>query len=497
VEGGGGVSVAGDAELGEGEVGVSGPTLLWVLLGERHWRQFRTFEAQFLKAARDLAAREEEPWIADLTVSERTFERWAFGKIRRSPHPDASRVLEHMFGYPVQELLRCSGAGEAVSAAPAGSEVSSGAGPQASEDVTRALRAVLAGVGGDVVDVDDVERRELLRLLAGLGVAAPLVAGADRVRRNLDGALNAPTTGADVTEWERVAAQYSAGSGTVPPAVVLPELLTDLDEAQTRLRDSPEALRVPMARVCGQLSALAAANFFNAGDEGNARRYWRTALRVIGYADDRPAQASLYGYRAVFALDDGSSPETALSFADDAIGIAGGTPGAGAARGYVARATALALLGEHRESTRTLGDLADTFAGLPEATAGARGMWVYSEQELHFTHSRVYSYAGRSADATRSWEAGRALVPRGLPLAAAAFELGRATSLILGADPSEGARHVVRTVNELPPGYRQSATIRWKAARALDAVPARAASVPAVAEARELLALPPGGNKTL
>lgn len=170
-----------------------------------------------------------------------------------------------------------------------------------------------------------------------------------------------------------------------------------------------------MARVCGYLSALAAINFFNTGNEGDARRYWRTALRVIGHADDRTAQASLYGLRAVFALDDGSSPAAALAIADDAIGIADGLPCAGAARGYVARATALAPLGEHHESTRTLGGLADTFAGLPGMTAGARGTWAYSEQELRFTQSRVYAYAGRASDAARSWEAGRALVHPSAP----------------------------------------------------------------------------------
>jgi hypothetical protein len=378
---------------------------------------------------------------------------------------------------------------------PRAEPVSPGHVPPGAEDVSQVLSRLVSAAGwalDDALDVDDMERRELLRMLGGLAVAGPLAggAGADAPRRELDSALGAPTTRADVEEWERVADQYSTESGHVPPAVLLPEMLTDLSEAQARLRGAPEALRAPMARVCGRLSALAAINFFNAGNESNARRYWRTALRVIGHAGDRPTQAGLYGLRAVFALDDGSSPQAALALADDAVSIVGETPGAGAARGYVARATALALLGEHRESTRALGDLADTFTRLPPATPNSRGTWGYSEQELRFTESRVYAYAGHASDAARSWEAGRALVPGSAPLGAAAFEIGRATNLILDGDPSEGARHVVRTVRALPPGYRGSATLRWKASRALDAAPAGTASVPAVAEARELLALP-------
>jgi transcriptional regulator with XRE-family HTH domain len=409
------------------------------------------------------------------------------------------RALAGALGVDVAALVgpaeRGDVAGVVRGPGPGGAGVSSVEVPQDGDDVARALRVVLAaGWARDgMADVDDVERREFLRLAGAVSAAVPL-AGADRVRRSVDGALDAPTTAADVAEWERVAARYAAGLGSTPPAAVLRELLTDLDEAHARLRGAPGAFRAPMARVCGYLSALAAIKFMGSGNEGEARRYWRTALRTIDHADDRTARASLYGYRAVFALDDGSPPETALLFANDAIGIAGGIPSAGAARGYVARATALALLGGHQESTRTLGDLADTFAGMSGTTASSRGTWGYSEQELNFTHSRVYSYAGRSADATRSWEAGRALVPPDTPLAVATFELGRATSLILDADPSEGARHVVRTVSKLPPGYRQAVIVRWKAVRALNAVPDTAANVPAVVEARELLALPPGAG---
>ena len=34
-----------------------------------------------------------------------SLERWYGGKLRTLPHPDACRILEHMFGYPVHQLL--------------------------------------------------------------------------------------------------------------------------------------------------------------------------------------------------------------------------------------------------------------------------------------------------------------------------------------------------------------------------------------------------------
>jgi transcriptional regulator with XRE-family HTH domain len=81
------------------------PTLLRALIAERRWQRFRTFEAQFRWAAREVAKREHDPDLAKLTVSSRQWERWYSGNVKTEPHPDACRVLEHMFGYPVQQLL--------------------------------------------------------------------------------------------------------------------------------------------------------------------------------------------------------------------------------------------------------------------------------------------------------------------------------------------------------------------------------------------------------
>lgn len=81
------------------------PTLLRVLIIERHWQKFSTFAAQFARAAMELAEREREPSLRKVTVSPRQFERWYSGRVKTEPYPDASRVLEYMFGYPVRQLL--------------------------------------------------------------------------------------------------------------------------------------------------------------------------------------------------------------------------------------------------------------------------------------------------------------------------------------------------------------------------------------------------------
>jgi hypothetical protein len=81
------------------------PTLLRMLITERHWQKFATFERQFRRSARQLAERTDEPELATVTVSPRQFERWYAGQVKTRPHPDACRVLEFMFSHPAEHLL--------------------------------------------------------------------------------------------------------------------------------------------------------------------------------------------------------------------------------------------------------------------------------------------------------------------------------------------------------------------------------------------------------
>ncbi len=81
------------------------PTLLRALVMRRHWQNFAAFESQFRRAAAELAEQEGEPRLRKVTVSRRQFERWYAGKVKTEPYPDSCRVLEHMFGCSVQQLL--------------------------------------------------------------------------------------------------------------------------------------------------------------------------------------------------------------------------------------------------------------------------------------------------------------------------------------------------------------------------------------------------------
>jgi hypothetical protein len=68
------------------------PTLLKVLLTERHWQRYETFRAEYERVAGQLA-----PDLPHTAPSRAQYYRWLSGQLKgRTPYPDACRVLEGM-----------------------------------------------------------------------------------------------------------------------------------------------------------------------------------------------------------------------------------------------------------------------------------------------------------------------------------------------------------------------------------------------------------------
>ncbi|MGI5238853.1 hypothetical protein [Dactylosporangium sp. CA-139066] len=179
---------------------------------------------------------------------------------------------------------------------------------------------------------------------------------------------------------------------------------------------------------------------------------------------------------------------TALSMAEDAVTVSDGQATTGAASGHAARAQGFAQLGRHNEARRALGDLEATFDRLGTATADdRRSQWGWSQQRLLHVASFVYAHAGDASRATPAQEAALALYPTELYQGRAQIELHRATCLVTAGDPIEGARHTTLTIASLPSPLRRDALIRRSAQHVVKAIPAKAASDPAVCEARQML----------
>jgi DNA-binding transcriptional regulator YiaG len=93
-----------DAAYGE-QATAAPPTLLRVLVTRRHWRPYEVFRMRYERAARELAERDQDPRLGRLSVGRRQFERWLAGTLQTKPYPDHCRVLEFLFGLPVDELF--------------------------------------------------------------------------------------------------------------------------------------------------------------------------------------------------------------------------------------------------------------------------------------------------------------------------------------------------------------------------------------------------------
>lgn len=77
-------------------------TLFRALIDQREWQAYDAFLPHFERAAGELAKIEGNPGLANLSVSDSTYQRWYYGSGR--PHPGSRRVLRHLFGYSVDEL---------------------------------------------------------------------------------------------------------------------------------------------------------------------------------------------------------------------------------------------------------------------------------------------------------------------------------------------------------------------------------------------------------
>lgn len=78
-------------------------TYFRTLIQQRKW----TYEAlciQWKRAREDLAEKDNDPRLASVTLSRRTFDRWMKGDVS-TPRPDTARVVEHLFGLTCAELF--------------------------------------------------------------------------------------------------------------------------------------------------------------------------------------------------------------------------------------------------------------------------------------------------------------------------------------------------------------------------------------------------------
>ncbi|MGV9878434.1 hypothetical protein [Streptomyces sp. NPDC003006] len=265
-------------------------TLLQLLTAQRDWQSYPTFKAQFERSARELAEIEGTPHLANLTPSERTYERWYLGESK--PVPDARRVLVHMFGYAIDELLASPVPGVHHPAAapracrsPRTDHISPGAdvhemGRQAAMAASRALRyAVMAETNSIGPETFGHIRDEVTRL----GAAYPRVA--------LHEILS------DLVEVHELIFRLLESGRATPAQGVDLQLLASM--ASGMLAKASHDLCDPKSATVQARAAYVCAD--QAGHNG--MRAWVRGLQsLIAYWAGRPADAAAYAAHGTAAL---------------------------------------------------------------------------------------------------------------------------------------------------------------------------------------------------
>lgn len=390
-----------------------GPTLLRVLVLARHWQKFSTFETQFRRAAHELATAEGESWLASATVSRRQFERWYAGQVKTEPHPDACRVLEHMFKYTIQELLAPAREGQEPYECPR------------SDEARTARRNPPAA---DAIEV---------------------------VRQHLDDALSEGVMPeASLDDWELSVIHYGRATRHRPAPVLVTDLSTDIAELGRvfQRHRSASALR-RLTRVAAQMSGLMCLTLCKLDDRSSFRKWARTAQLAAKEAGDPLTLSWVLAQESYGHYYSGDLQE-ALDTTRQAQDLAKRTPCVGAALAVALEARIHAMMGRQRETREALAR-AEQLLPLLARDDLIPSAFGYNEGQLRFHEGNAYTYLRETKLAFNAQDRALELCRRDDYTDWAMIRLDRAACLTYAGKIVSSITYATETLNALTHPQRQ------------------------------------------
>ncbi len=537
-------------ELAAGPAATAGPTLLSTLLRKRHWRVFRTFEVQFARAAREVAEREQEPAIANVTVSPRTFERWYHGQVKNMPRPDASRVLEHLFGLPVEQLLGPADAARSENPEGAGKESPASGQEGDRADFTMVVERYMSECGMSVratakaagysdhtllskvlnghKPVTHYLAMKLDRALSANGeitaAAQPAIAqtatprssgppqpvpsltltsagapgnslsdSVELLRQEMNEVFSrGAITDSTVDDWERTAIRYARATRDRPPTVLIADLGTDLGELNAMLgRQLPASSLRRLTRVAAQMSGLMCLTFCILDDRPAFRRWARTARIAGAEAGDPETISWLLAQEAHGHYYSGDVLE-AIDVARHAYETPR-TPCTGAALGAALEARAQAALGRNEETRSALARAEDTLSRL-SGDVLVPSAFGYNEASFRFHEGNAYTHLRDVKSAFKAQDRALELCDPANYTDWAMTRLDRAQCLIHANDIMTALEYAVQTISSLSESKRLG-IISLRAQEIMQTLPEMSGSIPAARDLGELLMLTTGTSE--
>ena len=149
-----------------------------------------------------------------------------------------------------------------------------------------------------------------------------------------------------------------------------------------------DALQRGLARVGGQLAAISAVAWADAGEVARAGRWWRTARQLADGSGDIEARTWVRGWEVLNGLYEQRPVPVILDRAAEATSIAGPLACAGTAGLYAGLAQTLAVAGRPADALAALRRVADVTEQLPARVAADEGsMLGWPEVRLRHTES--------------------------------------------------------------------------------------------------------------
>jgi tetratricopeptide (TPR) repeat protein len=246
------------------------PTLLKVLLTERHMQPYPTFCREYEKAAHRI-----DPALVATAPGREQYQRWLSGQVKTKPHPHHCRVLERMFpGRTVVELFTPYNQPEQ----------------------------------GSAHDKESVTERRRLCQLGGTAMAGALFDRLWTEPARMHEALDATTVSpARLADLQREAAGLGVRVVRVPPATLVEETLMRFREARKLAAKKQNcAMQREIVRCAAMYAIVMGEILFNEGHFSLAHTWYAVARRAALEAGDQYlADIAMAGntYLATYAPD--------------------------------------------------------------------------------------------------------------------------------------------------------------------------------------------------
>jgi len=323
-------------------------------------------------------------------------------------------------------------------------------------------------------------------VLAGSAAAALVLGDVEALRRNLAEAVDhAAMSDASLDDWEHTVHQYGLAYRYRPAASLLVDLTADFAELN-RLLHRRRAILVPtrLTRVVAQMAGLLCATLLRLGQYAAARDWARTAKIVAKESGDSKLHAWVLSQEAYSHYYDGN-PMRAVSVATQAQHVANHAPCPGVAQTAGLEARVHAMHGNAEEARAAL-DRAERALGGLDAEARMPSCFCYDEASFVYHAGNTYTHLGRIAEAAAAQERALALYPRTDYFHRPLLMLDRADCLVLDNEVPAAVECAKRALRDFAAEPR-TPVVDSRARQVLGHIPAKAATLPAVQELRDLL----------